>query len=202
MEEALHPMSHALLWPFEGGTDLLRDSLFALLPTRKHNVQVLEAVSRGALTHRGILPLFLADPFLHLPKTIEALRYHEVTRIAALPGVAQWGSAYCEALDGLNLGAAREAGNLAALGEAGLEVFQSCCRFDAQGVPPVRHNILIAPSFDMPMEAEPCHAAMETVAQQFVDAGCGDRVFLLEDGQRAAAHPADCLIVRPYRATV
>ena len=133
-EVTLHTGERRLFWPFAEHAGLRAALLALLLPTRDHNLTVLAAVDGlDAMTDARrniVVPLFLADPFLHLEKTAATLKARGLTQLMALPSVGQWGPGFGATLDALNLGAAREIRQITILRDLGLEPLQTICTAD------------------------------------------------------------------------
>jgi hypothetical protein len=177
----LHAENRLLFWPFAAQPDLRSMLLALLMPTQDHNAVVLAAIDRldgmGGYGGHTIVPLFLADPFLHLQKTAATLRMRGLTRVIALPSVGQWGASFATSLDQLNLGVTREHRQVLLLRDLGLDPVQTIC---TQAPVPqlLMSSVVVVPAL---MDAEDPDA-VQRKAEEVLSIAPGLSIHLLQAG--------------------
>jgi hypothetical protein len=113
-----------VLWPARHCAGLTA-LLSGLAPNRDHNADLalaLKTLPAHAFNRESVFAVFAADPFINGKRIAAALLSKGCRRIVNWPTTAQYGTAFVETLDSVNLGPKQECATLRQLAGQGLSV--------------------------------------------------------------------------------
>ena len=188
------PATHSGALPME---------LAALLPTRRHNDDLLAALPSlgdGTATDGAIAAVFAADPFINVRLVASALHRAGIESVVNFPSVAQYGEVFEQTLAEVGLGLGRELSVLGQFRDLGLRTYQTLAAHPRADFDPVgQDGFVIAMSFDDLHRG----AARDDVLNQrrhwaLAHASPGQPAFVLAPSARDAAAPSagSAVIVR------